>query len=73
MQEKLAAGERQIGNTIIESSANLAAISEETNASFQHLTTQSDVMVDYAKKAIDISELATEQAHQGKVQIQRKP
>ncbi len=72
MQEKLEQEKRQIGQTIIESSANLAAISEETNAFFQHLTTQSDVMVDYAKKAIDISELATEQAHQGKVQIQQQ-
>ena len=72
MQEKLEQEKRQVGNAIIESSANLAAISEETNASFQQLTTQSDVMIAYAKKAIDISEVATEQAYQGKVQIQQQ-
>lgn len=72
MKQKLEQEKREIGNTIIESSANLAAISEETHASFQHLTAQSDVMVAYAKKAIDISEVATEQANQGKVQIQQQ-
>lgn len=72
MQEKLESEKRQIGNAIIASSANLAAISEETNASFQQLTSQSDVMVAYAKKAIDISEVATDQAQQGKIQIQQQ-
>lgn len=72
MQEKLEQQKRQVGNAVIESSANLAAISEETNASFMQLTAQSDVMISYAKKAIDISEVATEQAQQGKVQIQQQ-
>ncbi|WP_341321638.1 globin-coupled sensor protein [Solibacillus sp. FSL H8-0523] len=72
MQEKLEQQKRQIGNAVIESSANLAAISEETNASFHQLTSQSDVMIAYAKKAIDISKVATDQAYQGKVQIQQQ-
>ena len=72
MQEQLEQQKRQIGNAVIESSSNLAAISEETNASFHQLTTQSDVMISYAKKAIDISEVATEQAQQGKIQIQHQ-
>ena len=69
---KLEEEKRNIGNSIIESSSNLAAVSEQTNASFRHLTDQSQVMVSYAKKAIDISDVATNQAHQGKVQIQQQ-
>ncbi|WP_274308319.1 globin-coupled sensor protein [Solibacillus daqui] len=72
IKEKLEQEKRQVSNAIIGSSANLAAISEQTNASFQLLTEQSEVMVDYVKKAIDYSEKTTEQAHQGKVQIQQQ-
>ena len=72
MKEKLEEEKHVISNSIIESSSNLAAISEETNASFHQLATQSEVMVTYAKKAIDLSEIATKQANTGKVQIQHQ-
>ena len=72
LKEKLGQEKREVSNAIIGSSANLAAISEQTNASFHQLTTQSEVMVAYVKKAIDYSEMTTEQAHQGKTQIQQQ-
>lgn len=72
IQERLEEDKHKIGNSIIESSSNLAAISEQTNASFHQLTSQSEELVSYAKKAIDISAVATEQAHAGKVQIQQQ-
>lgn len=72
IQGKLEEDKHKIGNSIIESSSNLAAISEQTNASFHQLTSQSEELVSYAKRAIDISAVATEQAHDGKVQIQKQ-
>ncbi len=72
MKEKLQEEKHFISNSIIESSSNLASISEETHASFQQLTAQSDIMVSYAKKAINLSEVATEQANSGKVQIRQQ-
>ena len=72
MKEKLKAEKHLISNSIIESSSNLASISEETNASFQQLTAQSEIMVSYVKKAINLSEAATDQANTGKVQIQHQ-
>ncbi|ATP42012.1 chemotaxis protein [Solibacillus sp. R5-41] len=72
MKGQLAEEKRQISHSIIESSSNLAAISEQTNASFQQLTMQSDVMTSYAKKAIEISNVANEQAQNGKTQLQRQ-
>ncbi|MEG0470911.1 MAG: globin-coupled sensor protein [Solibacillus sp.] len=72
MKEQLAEEKRQISQSIIESSSNLAAISEETNAAFQQLTKQSDVMTSYAKKAIVSSNVANEQAQNGKKQLHRQ-
>lgn len=72
MKNQLAEEKRQIGNSIIESSSNLAAISEETNAAFQQLTAQSQIMTSYAKKAIDRSNVANEQALNGKSQLHRQ-
>ncbi|MER2039428.1 MAG: globin-coupled sensor protein [Solibacillus sp.] len=72
MQQRLEEERRNVGNSIIESSSNLAAISEQTNASFHQLSTQADVMVSYTKRAIDLSTIATDQAHHGKVQIQHQ-
>lgn len=72
MKEKIEQEKSQVSNAIIGSSANLAAISEQTCASFKQLTEQSEVMVAYVKKANDYSEMTTEQAHQGKVQIQQQ-
>lgn len=70
MKEKLVEEKCKIENSIIESSSSLAAMSEQTNAAFQQLTAQSIVIVSHSKKAIDISTMATEQANQGKVQVQ---
>lgn len=72
IKEKLEDEKRVISNSIIESSSNLAAISEETNASFQRLEAQSEIMVAYVKKAIDLSAITTKQANTGKVQIQQQ-
>lgn len=72
MKEKLEGEKNSVSNLIIESSSNLAAISEETNASFQLLTDQSDIMLSFAKKAIELSDVATDQANNGKVQIQQQ-
>ncbi|AWE08876.1 chemotaxis protein [Lysinibacillus sp. 2017] len=72
MKEKLEGEKNSVSNLIIESSSNLAAISEETNASFQLLTDQSDIMLSYAKKAIELSDVATDQANNGKVQIRQQ-
>ena len=69
MQKKLVEDKQMIGNSIIESSSNLASISEETNASFQQLAAQSDIVVSLSQKAINISAIATDQAQQGKHQI----
>lgn len=63
-QEKLL-----IRQSVAEASENLAAISEETNQSFQHLVGQSNDMVIFAKKGADLSNLAEERALQGKQQI----
>lgn len=63
-QEKLL-----IRQSVAEASENLAAISEETNQSFQHLVGQSNDMIIFAKKGADLSNLAEERALQGKQQI----
>lgn len=68
-QNKLEEDKRNISQVIIQSTSNLAAISEETNASFQQLTEQSSELVSFVKEAIEISESATEQAVQGKQQM----
>lgn len=63
-QEKLL-----IRQSVAEASENLAAISEETNQSFQDLVGQSNDMIIFAKKGADLSNLAEERALQGKQQI----
>ena len=72
IQSKLEQDKREIGKVIIESTSNLAAISEQTNASFHQLSSQSNEMVSFVKQAIEISETATEQAVQGKKQMQQQ-
>jgi heam-based aerotactic trancducer len=72
MQQRLEDERRHVGNSIIQSSSNLAAISEQTNASFHQLSSQANTMVSYTKKAIDLSTIATDQAHHGKIQIQQQ-
>lgn len=72
MKAQLAEEKSQISQSIIQSSSNLAEISEETNAGFHQLTMQSNIMRKYAKQAIDVSNVANEQANHGKMQLQRQ-
>ncbi|WP_025026311.1 globin-coupled sensor protein [Caldalkalibacillus mannanilyticus] len=51
-------------------SQNLAAIAEETNASFHHLSSQSEDIVELSKVGIELSGLAEEQSNKGKEQLQ---
>lgn len=61
-----------IGKRIVESTANLAAISEQTNAAFFELTTQSTSVKGFADKAVEIAALATNQATDGREQLQQQ-
>lgn len=61
-----------IGKRIVESTANLAAISEQTNAAFFELTTQSTSVKGFADKAVEISALATNQATDGREQLKQQ-
>lgn len=72
MKESMELGKRRIGKSIIGSTENLAAISEQTNASFQLLTAQSVEINNYAKKAIEISNVASAQANEGKMKIEQQ-
>lgn len=63
------AGKMMVGNSIVESSANLASISERTNASYHELMLQSDEVKTYTMKAMDISYRATDEAQIGKEKI----
>lgn len=54
---------------IIESSEGLATISQETNNSFQRLSKQSDEIKQLAKKSIQVSAMAENQALEGREQL----
>lgn len=69
MQSKTENQKEKVSMSIIESTESLAAISEETNASFHELTNQSHELFNYAKKANDISDEAEIQANEGKMQL----
>ena len=58
---------KRLGKEIITSSENLAAISEETNASFHQLNVQSHEIIQYANKASEISNIAETRAQDGKM------
>lgn len=70
MKKNVEMEKQQISRSIIASTESLAAISEETNASFQQLTAQSEDMMMYAEKSSDISRDAQSQALTGKEQLQ---
>lgn len=61
---------REIGRAIIDSSENLAYISEQTNAAYQQLIAQMDELVTHAKRADDISIGTEQQALDGQGQMQ---
>ena len=69
IQSKTENQKEKVSISIIESTESLAAISEETNASFHELTNQSHELSNYAKKANDISDEAEIQANEGKMQL----
>ncbi|WP_246203909.1 methyl-accepting chemotaxis protein [Pallidibacillus pasinlerensis] len=54
---------------VASASQNLAAISEETNASFHELNAQSDKIMSLASSGTALSTLAEECAHKGKEQL----
>lgn len=62
-------GKMKIGSSIIESSARLVSISEQTNTSYHELMLQSDEVKIYTIKAMDISLNATAEAQLGKEKI----
>ncbi|MET3695870.1 heam-based aerotactic trancducer [Bacillus oleivorans] len=61
-----------IRNHVAGQSQNLAAVSEQTNASFQQLLAQSNEIVALAQKGSQLSNLAEERAKQGKDQLQKQ-
>lgn len=69
MQSKTENQKEIVSMSIIDSTESLAAISEETNASFHQLTNQSYELSNYAKKANAISDEAKIQANEGKMQM----
>ncbi|WP_332650274.1 globin-coupled sensor protein [Lysinibacillus sp. 54212] len=68
-KSKVEQQKRLVGSSIIESTESLAAISEETNASFHQLTSQSIELANYATRANEISDNAEQQANDGKMQM----
>lgn len=61
---------KEIGRAIIDSSKNLAYISEQTNAAYQQLIAQMDELMSHAKRADDISSGTEQQALDGQGQMQ---
>nr|WP_302053275.1 methyl-accepting chemotaxis protein [Bacillus sp. FJAT-29790] len=61
-----------IRDHVASASQNLAAISEETNASFQQLNAQSNEIVFFANKGAELSTLAEERAQKGKEQLHKQ-
>jgi heam-based aerotactic trancducer len=59
-----------VAGKIVESSDSLAAISEQTTASYQQMVHQMDGLVSYSNRATLISDTAENQAKEGQVQMQ---
>ena len=60
----------EIRENVLSASENLAAISEETNASFQSLDARSQDIVSYAELGNNLSLQAKESANSGEIQLQ---
>lgn len=58
-----------IRKNVMNATVNLAAISEETNASFQELHAHSQSMASLADKGVELSALSEQQAEKGKAQL----
>ncbi|SHH79950.1 globin-coupled sensor protein [Virgibacillus chiguensis] len=63
---------QQIRERVAESSESLAAISEETNASFQQLQSQSKEVIEIANNGTSLSEDAYSRAKKGKEQLNKQ-
>lgn len=68
-RKKVEEEQNMIKDKVADASENLAAISEETNASFQQLTFQSSEIISVAKIGTGLSVLAKERALKGKEQL----
>ena len=66
MKEAMDAEKKEVSRKIVVATENLAAISEETNASFHQLTGQSSEIIQYATKANEISTVAQSKAEDGR-------
>ena len=62
----------KIREQVASSSQKLASVSEETNAAFQQLTTQSNDIVMHVAKGSELSELTSERAVKGKVRLEKQ-
>ncbi|WP_077296375.1 globin-coupled sensor protein [Virgibacillus pantothenticus] len=62
----------KISHSVAESSESLAAISEETNASFQQLQSQSKEIISIANNGTSLSEDAYDRAKTGKKQLNKQ-
>ena len=72
LKEQVEAEKQGVGMRIIESSDSLAAISEETTASYHQIIHQMEELVSYSNKANSISEVAEAQAKEGQAQMQHQ-
>lgn len=69
LRAEIELGKMKVGSSIIESSANLASISERTNMSYHELMLKSNEVKTYTMKAMEISSSATDEAQIGKGKI----
>lgn len=63
---------QQISQSIIQSAASLAAISEQTNVTFNQINDQSEEITNTALKTAELSNLAEVKAADGKIKIQHQ-
>ncbi|RDI42180.1 globin-coupled sensor protein [Falsibacillus pallidus] len=72
LKEVINEQKRTVRDNVASASQNLAAISEETNASFQQLISQSNEIVSIAKTGTELLLHAKERAENGKEQIHKQ-
>lgn len=72
INERAEEEKKEIREQVAFASENLAAISEETDASFQHLCSQSSEIVTLANTGSELSTLAEERALKGKEQLHKQ-
>ena len=72
LKSKVEKEKEEVERKIVASSEGLAAISQETNASFHLLNTQSDEMMQLAKKSLHVAALAENQALEGRERLRNQ-